>query len=268
MATLEPLLVKQWSKKNKIKPTEVSIGSHKKVIWRCEKGHEWETAVKSRTINKTGCPYCSHNKVLAGFNDLATLLPDIAAEWSDRNYPLLPTQITVFVNRKAWWKCKDCGRKWNTLISTRSGGSKCPYCSGYIFLKGFNDLQTTHPEIALEWSEKNLPLKLDTIGKNIRKFRLARKLRQEDLAEKTDLTTNYIGMVERGEKIPSLETFIKIVNALGVSSDMVLTDVLETGYTVKNSMLNEKLEKLVPEDRNRIYEVIDTLVKQSKQILP
>lgn len=52
-------------------------------------------------------------------------------------------------------------------------------------------------------------MKLDTIGKNIRKFRLARKLRQEDLAEKTDLTTNYIGMVERGEKIPSLETFIK-----------------------------------------------------------
>ena len=49
---------------------------------------------------------------------------------------------------------------------------------------------------------------------------------------------------------------------------MVLTDVLETGYTVKNSMLNEKLEKLVSEDRNRIYEVIDTLVKQSKQILP
>jgi transcriptional regulator with XRE-family HTH domain len=111
-------------------------------------------------------------------------------------------------------------------------------------------------------------MKLDTIGKNIRKFRLAKKLRQEDLAEKTDLTTNYIGMVERGEKIPSLETFIKIVNALGVSSDMVLTDVLETGYTVKNSMLNEKLEKLAPEDRNRIYEVIDTLVKQSKQILP
>ena len=107
LATLEPLLVKQWSKKNKIKPTEVSIGSHKKVIWRCEKGHEWEAAVKSRTINRTGCPYCSHNKVLGGFNDLATLLPDIAAEWSDRNYPLLPTQVTVFANRKAWWKCKD-----------------------------------------------------------------------------------------------------------------------------------------------------------------
>lgn len=63
---------------------------------------------------------------------------------------------------------------------------------------------------------------LDTIGKNIRKYRLMKKFRQEDLAEKAGLTTNYIGMVERGEKIPSLETFIKILNALEVSSDMVL----------------------------------------------
>lgn len=111
-------------------------------------------------------------------------------------------------------------------------------------------------------------MKLDTIGKNIRKFRETKKLRQEDLAEKTDLTTNYIGMIERGEKIPSLETFINILNSLGVSADMVLSDVLDNGYTVKDSLLNEKLEKLVPEDRNRIYEVIDTMMKHSKQILP
>lgn len=111
-------------------------------------------------------------------------------------------------------------------------------------------------------------MKLDTIGKNIRKFREIKKLRQEDLAEKTDLTTNYIGMIERGERIPSLETFINILNSLGVSADMVLSDVLDNGYTVKDSLLNEKLEKLVPEDRNRIYEVIDTMMKHSKQILP
>lgn len=111
-------------------------------------------------------------------------------------------------------------------------------------------------------------MKLDTIGKNIRKFREIKKLRQEDLAEKTDLTTNYIGMIERGEKIPSLETFINILYSLGVSADMVLSDVLDNGYKVKDSLLNEKLEKLVPEDRNRIYEVIDTMMKHSKQILP
>lgn len=111
-------------------------------------------------------------------------------------------------------------------------------------------------------------MKLDTIGKNIRKYRLAKKLRQEDLAEKAGLSANYIGMVERGEKIPSLETFITILNALEVSADMVLADVVSTGYIVKNSMLNEKLSKLSSDDREKIYEVIDTLIKHSKQIIP
>lgn len=92
-ATINPRLVSEWSEKNTIKPTEVTVGSHKKVIWKCEHGHEWTATVKSRTINNTGCPYCSHNKVLAGFNDLASQFPQIAAEWSDRNYPLLPTIV-------------------------------------------------------------------------------------------------------------------------------------------------------------------------------
>lgn len=107
-------------------------------------------------------------------------------------------------------------------------------------------------------------MKLDTIGKNIRKYRLAKKFRQEDLAEKVGLSANYIGMVERGEKIPSLETFIAILNALEVSSDMVLADVISTGYIVKNSLLNEKLSKLSNEDREKIYEVIDTLIRHTK----
>jgi len=63
-------------------------------------------------------------------------------------------------------------------------------------------------------------LKLDTIGANIRKCRLAKKLRQEDLAEKTNLSVTYIGMIERGEKTPALETLINILNALGVSAEL------------------------------------------------
>ena len=164
LVTLKPLLAQEWSEKNKLKPTEVSVASHKKIIWKCKHGHEWEASVKSRTINGTGCPYCSHNKVLAGFNDLASQYPDIAAEWSDRNLPLLPTMVTAFANSKAWWKCKDCGNEWHTLISTRSGGSRCPYCSGYTLLKGFNDLATTHPDIAAEWSERNYPLMPDEVN--------------------------------------------------------------------------------------------------------
>ncbi len=106
-------------------------------------------------------------------------------------------------------------------------------------------------------------VRLDTIGRNIRKYRLIRKYRQEDLAEKTGLSTNYIGMFERGEKIPSLETFINILNALDVSADVVFGDVLVTGYTIKNSILDEKLGKLPNKEQRKIYEIIDTLIKYS-----
>ena len=95
-----------------------------------------------------------------------------------------------------------------------------------------------------------------------------KKLRQEDLAEKAGLSTNYIGAVERGEKLPSLETFIILVNALGVSADMVLSDVIETGYLVRSSMLNEKIEKLSEEDRARVYDVLEALMRHSAQTTP
>ena len=53
---------------------------------------------------------------------------------------------------------------WNTLISTRAGGSQCPYCSGIKLLKGFNDLKTKYPSLAAEWSEKNLSLTPDAVN--------------------------------------------------------------------------------------------------------
>ena len=111
-------------------------------------------------------------------------------------------------------------------------------------------------------------MKLDTIGKNIRKYRLLKKLRQEDLAEKAGLSINYVGAIERGEKVPSLETLLAIINALGVSADMILVDVIDTGYIVKDSLLAEKLDKLSAEDRAKIYDVIDTMLKHSTQVKP
>lgn len=111
-------------------------------------------------------------------------------------------------------------------------------------------------------------VRLESIGKNIRKYRLVKKLRQEDLAEKAELSINYVGAIERGEKIPSLETFLVIINALGVSADMILADVIDNGYLVKDSLLAEKLEKLSAEDRAKIYDVIDTMLKHSKQVKP
>ena len=103
-------------------------------------------------------------------------------------------------------------------------------------------------------------MQMTSIGKKIRAARKEKKLRQEDLAERTGLSPNYIGMVERGEKVPSLESFISIANALDSSADVLLADVLNNGYAVKDSLLAEKIETLSPEDRSRIYAVVDTLI--------
>ena len=103
-----------------------------------------------------------------------------------------------------------------------------------------------------------------SIGSNIRRIRTQNKLRQEDVAERANLSVNYVGAVERGERLPSLETFITILNAIGASADVVLSDVLENGYEVKNSLLADRLKSLSKEELTRVYEVLDALLKHSK----
>ena len=102
-----------------------------------------------------------------------------------------------------------------------------------------------------------------SIGKQIRNYRLKKNLRQEDLAEIVNVSPNYIGMIERDEKIPALDTFVDILNALDASADIVLSNVLKNGYKIKNSVLDEKLSKLTETERNKIYNVIDTLLKNT-----
>ena len=164
LETIAPRLALEWSEKNtSLTPKMVTAGSHKKVWWHGKCGHEWQAVVKNRA-GGAGCPYCSSNRILPGFNDLATVYPGIAAEWSDKNLPLKPSEVAPFANRKAWWKCRVCGNEWETLISIRSGGSTCPYCSGIRFLPGFNDLATTYPKLAEEWSERNDGLMPDAVN--------------------------------------------------------------------------------------------------------
>ena len=101
------------------------------------------------------------------------------------------------------------------------------------------------------------------IGKRIRFYRESKKWTQEEFAEQVGLSLTYIGMLERGDKIPKLETFIRIANTLEVSADMLLADVLTTGYSVKSTEMTSKLEKLPSVERERIYAVVETLIQHS-----
>ena len=103
-----------------------------------------------------------------------------------------------------------------------------------------------------------------SIGRNLRIYRRESGLRQEDLARAAGVSGNYIGMVERGEKIPSLETLVALLNALHISADMVLTEVVESGYTVKESLLAEQIGRLPQRERRRIHAVVEVLVQQAE----
>lgn len=100
-----------------------------------------------------------------------------------------------------------------------------------------------------------------SIGHRIQAYREAAGMSQDGLAEALGLSTIYISTIERGVKTPSLEVFVNIANALNVSADLLLVDVLRNGYKVKTSLLSEKLESMSSEDRERIFNVIEAMVK-------
>lgn len=100
-----------------------------------------------------------------------------------------------------------------------------------------------------------------SIGQNIKEKRLAKSWKQSTLAERVDLTTSYVGMIERGEKIPKLETFINITNALDSTSDEILEGVLNRGYEIRMSEYITRIQNLPKKDQDEIFEVLDVMLK-------
>lgn len=75
--------------------------------------------------------------LVPGVNDLATLEPEIAAEWYEAlNAPLTPEMVTVGSHRKVWWECSE-GHVWKSVIYSRTGAQRCgcPVCAGKVKIK-------------------------------------------------------------------------------------------------------------------------------------
>ena len=152
LATTNPELAAQWhpSKNGRTTPTDVVAGSNKKFWWVCDLGHEWEAPGANRARG-SGCPVCSGQKVLVGFNDFASQYPELAAQWHPTaNGETRPEGVVVGSGRSVWWKC-DLGHEWQAGPYQRAHGAGCPVCSGRAAWSGFNDLATTHPELATQW---------------------------------------------------------------------------------------------------------------------
>ena len=127
-------------------PVTVTTRSNQKKDWKCSKGHTYSSVVDARTSRGNGCPFCSGQQVLTGFNDLKTKFPDIASE----AYGWDPSTLTAGADQEKKWKCNK-GHIYSALIRGRTDqNSGCPFCLNQKVLAGFNDLKTKFPDIASE----------------------------------------------------------------------------------------------------------------------
>lgn len=102
------------------------------------------------------------------------------------------------------------------------------------------------------------------IGKRVKQARERLGITQEDLAEKTGLTTNYISTVERGMSFPRCEKLIILLNGLETSADSIFCDVLERSGEAKASELSKKIVDLPPEAQKRILQMVELMIQQEK----
>ena len=156
LAHLDPELAKEWSPNNDRRPEEVKRSSFLYFLWVCpECNNEYEYMVKDRFVGDNACPYCKGKRALKGVNDLKTVDPDLAREWSETNARDVES-VPRNSKFRALWICPTChGEYWYPVAEREAGDDACPYCRGTRVLPGFNDLKTTDPELAAEWSENN-----------------------------------------------------------------------------------------------------------------
>ena len=97
------------------------------------------------------------------------------------------------------------------------------------------------------------------IGDRIQKIRQSKGYTQLQLAERIGLSTNYLSDIERGKSSARLDKLVAIMNALECSADDIFSDVIDCGYKIKVSRLSERMDILSPEERKKVFAVLETL---------
>ena len=154
LAIVNPEVAKQWhpTKNGELTPFDFTVGSAKKVWWKCPKGedHEWESSIVN-ICKGNGCPVCNGNKVVES-NSLGTTHPHLVSEW----HPIKNGRVTIYQiskgqTKKYWWKCfEGIDHEWEASPNNRSRGRGCSVCRGLTVVTS-NCLATVYPELAKQW---------------------------------------------------------------------------------------------------------------------
>lgn len=114
-------------------PDQYTSGSTKKVHLKCKKcGGTWSDYSVRDLSSGLGCPYCSGQRVLKGYNDLGSRFPNIALDWDYERNILKPEEVSYGSSKKVHWKCHKCGCDWKTKVTDRTLSKRstgCPQCA-------------------------------------------------------------------------------------------------------------------------------------------
>ena len=113
-------------------------------------------------------------------------------------------------------------------------------------------------------SEGMISMNQKAIGRRIKAAREKKQLTQEQLAELVDLSPMHVSVIERGVKLPKLETLINIANVLNVSADVLLQDVVHNQTKLCASEASELIKQLPQEDQRRVLAALRSFVESTK----
>lgn len=99
------------------------------------------------------------------------------------------------------------------------------------------------------------------MGKRIREERLKKGYTQQEVAEKAEICVMYLSEIERGIKMPSLNSFIQILEALEVSADYILRGELKSGQAYIYDEITQKLKNLTPAQRRTAADILDAYIR-------
>ena len=185
LATLNPELAKEWhpTKNGSLTPFDVTLNSGKKIYWICSIcKNEFYSIIASRNRLKNnsklfGCPYCNNKKPYIN-NCLATLRPDLAAQWHPTlNGDLTPFDVTPHSDKIIYWICNNNSEHiWKVRIANRTNGTNCPICLIYyheilcqeIMKKIFNKDFIKYKHSLLRNNKNNYPLELDCYNEELK----------------------------------------------------------------------------------------------------
>ena len=105
-----------------------------------------------------------------------------------------------------------------------------------------------------------------SIGEKIRKVRQNRRITQEVLAEKINVTPTHVSRIERGTSSPSLQTLVDICNVLGITIDDLMQDSLPAAKSKINTRLEAVLADCTVAELNFLANVIPTLLHELRSL--